>query len=560
MRTLSPTDNEVELCDVTCRDGAQAAGGITLQTQQKLWISRMDDALGIPMVEGGFPDSNSTDRELFETLRHDPLRSTLLTAFGMTRRKNSSPEQDKGLQSLLASGAPAITLVGKSSRFQVREALGTTPEENLAMIADSFQFLREHGKRELLFDAEHFFDGFLAHPDYALQVLQTALRAGARRLVLCDTNGGTPPERVEHTVAEVRKAIADAVIGIHPHNDRGLATATMRAAVRAGARHVQGTWNGFGERAGNLDLCEAIGNLHFDGYSTIPAHTVRNLTAISEQVALRMRTRRNARQPFVGKNAFAHKGGMHASAVEKNPQCYEFAPPEAFGNERRIVGSMQSGLSNVRALLQRAKLLDPALRDTLLQNTEEQSRILKVIKELESQGYAFDHADASLELVMLESLGRLKRILRIEEAEVHSDLTPVGTDPILRKKGSKPKTKAIVKIGINGEDTIYLEVAEDIGPIGALTETVLQAMAKKFDGHAPHLSLEDYRLDKVPESEAGEHAPVLVTVEWKHGDEVFTTTGVSENSIEAGWECVIDAFEYVLQRQRPHSSVGSHIL
>ncbi|MDD5075174.1 MAG: alpha-isopropylmalate synthase regulatory domain-containing protein, partial [Candidatus Peribacteraceae bacterium] len=230
---------------------------------------------------------------------------------------------------------------------------------------------------------------------------------------------------------------------------------------------------------------------------------------------------------------------------------------ETMGNERRIVGSNQSGLSNVRALIRRAKLLDPLLKTELSGSPAQQKKILDVIKSLESQGYSFDHADASLELVMLEALGKLDRILRIVEAEVHSNLTPLVADPIARKKDSKPKTKAIVKIGINGDDTVFLEVAEDIGPIGALTETVLQAMARKFEGRAPRITLEDYRVEKVPQSEEGEHAPVLVTVEWRNGEEVFTTTGVSENSIEAGWECVVDAFEYALQRNRLASSSQS---
>ncbi|MDD5075369.1 MAG: hypothetical protein PHO54_05915, partial [Candidatus Peribacteraceae bacterium] len=311
-------DSHVELCDVSCRDGAQAAG-ITMQTPQKLWIARMDDRIGLPMVEGGFPDSNPTDRELFETLRHDPLRKAILTAFGMTRRKESSPDQDQGLKSLLACQAPAITLVGKSSRFQVQKILRTTPEENLAMIGESLQFLRENGVHTLLYDAEHFFDAYREDPDHALATLQAAFRAGAQRLVLCDTNGGTPPEQVQRAVEAVRKEFRNAIIGLHPHNDRGLATANMRAGVAAGVRHVQGTWNGFGERTGNLDLCQTIMNLHMDGFETIPQENLRELTDISQQIALRVRLRRHDGQPFVGKNAFAHKGGMHAAAVERTP-------------------------------------------------------------------------------------------------------------------------------------------------------------------------------------------------------------------------------------------------
>ncbi len=552
----APSDPTVELCDVTCRDGAQAAG-ITMQTAQKLWITRMDDRIGV-MTEGGFPASNPTDRELFEALRADPLKRVTLTAFGMTRRKDTLPDEDKGLRSLLESGAPGITLVGKSSRFHVEEILQTSLKHNLAMIEESFQFLRERGVRTLLYDAEHLFDAFKTDPDYAMQTLQAAMRGGAQRLVLCDTNGGSSPEWVGHVTEEVRKEFQDVIFGIHPHNDRGLAVANMRTAVAAGVRHVQGTWNGFGERTGNLDLCLAIPNLHMDGYRTLSAHHLKELTNISEQVALRVRLRRPDEQAFVGKNAYAHKGGMHAAAVVRHPRSYEFLPPETFGNERHILGSNQSGLSNVRSLLERARLLSDDQRKGLIHNKKAQSRILSDIKSLEAEGYTFDHADATLELVMLNAIGELDRILRIEEAEVHSNLTPlVGADPFEREKERKPKTKAIVKIGINGDDTVFLEVAEDIGPIGALTETVLQAMARKFEGKAPIISMEDYRVEKVPQSEEGEHAPVIVTVEWKNGDEVFTTTGVSQNSIEAGWECVVDAFEYVLQLGRLRSAQGS---
>lgn len=538
----------IELCDVTPRDGDQS-DGVSLLAPDKLWFAHRDDEMGLDFVEGGFPGSSRVDRAVFEQLRKDPLHQATLSAFGMTRRKDTVPSKDRGLHALVQSGAPAITLVGKSSRFQVATVLNVTPRQNLAMIRESFEFLREQTDAELLFDAEHYFDGFEEDPEYALQTLEAAKHAGATRLVLCDTNGGSPPELVTKTVRAARREFRDVILGIHPHNDRGLAVANMRAAVQAGVRHVQGTWNGVGERTGNLDLIEAIMNLHLDKYPTIPIEHIRLLTRMSEEAALHSRCLRNPAQPFTGRKAFAHKGGMHAAAVAKDPRSYEFMDPAIVGNERRIIGSKQAGIANVRSLIAKSKLLSDEIRVRALRDRPLLEQVRDAIDEAEEQGYSFDHADASLELLMLRVLKKGYRpILRIEEAEIYSKLTLKAADG--KKHRPQPKTRAIVKARINGKQEVFLETAEDEGPIGALTTALLKAMAKKFKNLAPTLALVDYHVEKVPRSEEGEHSPVLVTVEFKDGEELFTTTGVSRNSIEAGWMCVVDAFEYKLERDR----------
>lgn len=538
----------IELCDVTPRDGDQS-DGVSLLAPDKLWFARRDDEMGLDFVEAGFPRSNRVDRAVFSALMEQPLLQTKHIAFGMTRRKNMAPGRDKGLHTLMQSGAPAITLVGKSSRFHVATVLNVTPRQNLAMIRDSFEFLKEQTNAELLFDAEHYFDGFKEDPDYALRTLETARRAGATRLVLCDTNGGSVPEYVARAVRATRREFQDVILGIHPHNDRGLAVANMRAAVRAGVRHVQGTWNGIGERTGNLDLIEAIGNLKEEGYRTLTRERVSELTRMAEEAALHSRSPRNPSQPYTGRKAFAHKGGMHAAAVAKNPRTYEHMDPAIVGNERRILGSKQAGIANVRSLIAQSKLLSDDVKILALHDRSLLEKVRDAIDEAAEQGYSFDHADASLELLMLRVLKKGYRpILRIEEAEIHSKLTLKAADG--KKHRPQPKTRAIVKARINGNQEIFLETAEDEGPIGALTTALLKAMAKKFKDLAPTLALVDYHVEKVPRSEEGEHSPVLVTVEFKDGEELFTTTGVSRNSIEAGWMCVVDAFEYKLERDR----------
>ncbi|HAI98585.1 TPA: citramalate synthase [Candidatus Peribacteria bacterium] len=544
----------IELCDVTCRDGDQSRG-VNLSTQDKLLVLRKDDCFGLAYAEGGFPRSNPTDQAVFEQLKNDPLHSTALVAFGMTRRKGIPAEQDLGMQALLASGAPAIAVVGKSSRFQVETALKTTPKENLAMIRDSVAYLLANGAKEVLYDAEHFFDAFGADPDYALDTLRAAHEAGARRLILCDTIGHATPDRVGRTVSAVHAAFQEAILGFHPHEDRGLAVANVLAAVREGVRHVQGTWNGIGERCGNVDLFKVIPNLTLEGYHVLPEEQMKHLTTFSEDAARRMKIRRHPGQAFVGENAYAHKGGMHVSAMERDLATYESreSPPERWGNERIIVGSKQSGLANVRHLVAKPSCaITPTLKQQILGERSLQEKILRAQKKREARGYTFDRGEASLTLLMLRAIGAFTPKIRIIESEIHSTLSvhaageiPEDVEQVREEADGIKNTRAIVLVGVNGDaETEYHEVAKDDGPIGALSEAVLKALEHRFP-QLRQLKLVDYIVEKAPNDE-GTHSKVQVTVEWEDGEDRFYTVGVSGNSIEAGWQCVIDGYEYKL--------------
>jgi len=521
-------ENYVELYDVSPRDGDQACG-VNLSTDDKIWFAREDDRLGIDAVEGGFPASNDTDALVFSTLAQEPLPRTQLAAFGMTRRKRTGVEHDAGIAALAAAGTPIITLVGKSSRFHVTHALGTSVEENCAMIRESIEHLRALHK-QVFYDAEHFFDAMREDSEHALRTLEAAWQAGASRLVLCDTNGGHVPESIGRTVEHVRAAFRDAVIGIHTHNDRGLAVANMRAAVQAGARHVQGTWNGFGERAGNMDLSQAVPNLVLDGYRTGMEDRLPEITPHAHAVDRRIRQRHRPEQPFVGERAFAHKGGMHASAVACNAAAYEFMPPERVGNCRRILGSKQSGLSNVRSIVEQAALLDDATRTQVLADKNLQMRILGKIKHLESIGYSLDNAPATLELTILRALDLFHpAIAEVTPPHIDDDVGGI--------------TRAIVHVRINGSGNTYLEVAQGGGPLGALEKALKKALVRTFP-NVESMQLEEYRSDVPPGIDPTMSAIIQVRMGFGDGTHRWCTTGANEDSTKAGWDALLDAIEY----------------
>ncbi len=528
-------NGHVELCDVTPRDGDQSYG-VNLNAADKLWFAGQDDTLGLTYVEGGFPASNAVDEDVFRRLREEPLRQSILTAFGMTCRKSTNADQDPGLRKLVALQPPAVTLVGKTARSHVTDALHTTPQENIRMVQDSIRYLLSQGVHHVLFDAEHFFDGYCEDPEHALAVLDAAREAGAGRLVLCDTKGGSTPEQVGSVVEAARMALGkDVILGIHPHNDRGLAVGNMRAAVQAGVRHVQGTWNGLGERTGNLDLCQAIPNLHLDGYETVPVEHLARLTEMSESAAFRSKQWRNPFQPFTGKNGFAHKGGMHASAVAWNPSLYEFTPPETWGNERIIADSKQSGLSNTRHAVETSTLLTQEQRQRLLADPRLLQQQLDATKKKEGEGFNFDRAPASRELLILRAQPEFQPFIRIHRCDVHDTL-------------GQP-TMATMKVSINGSDEPSLQVGEDFGPIGALSEALLKSLRSRFPD-IDTVSLVDFETAIAPQAHEGTHSAVIVTVEYRSGDERWFTVGVSRNSIEAGWSAVLDGLEYWLQKNR----------
>ncbi len=532
-------ENSIELYDVTPRDGDQA-DGVNMNARDKVAIARMDDDLGIPYVEGGYPLSNTVDRDAFAELLRNPLKFTTLAAFGMTRRRGSQAETDEGLQALLASEAPALTIVGKSSRFQVEQVIRASAGENRDMIFETMGFLAKH-RDDLTYDAEHFFDAWREDPVHALLTLRAALDGGGkalRRLVLCDTNGGTDPDEVGNAVAAITKEFPGVMIGIHPHNDRGFATANMFAAVKNGARHVQGTWNGEGERAGNLDLCEAIGNLRV--MEMVSPEPAKRLTWASRNVAQIMRQRRHPGQPFVGDRAFAHKGGMHASGMERtgngSKQAYEFADPSWFGNERKIVGSKQAGLSNVRSLVQSSRIIPESVRDKILRETVVQGAILEKMKEKEAQGFSYDRARASLELLALQVAGAFRPTFRIVK-------NPTVTDTL-----GEP-AEARIKVSVFGSATLNHEVANGNGPVDALSNALSKALVSKFP-HVNSLNLVDFHIEKAMQSNEGTASSVQVFVAFTDGVDSWTTTGVSTDMIEASFQAVSEGYEYLLLKTK----------
>lgn len=516
----------IETYDTTLRDGAQGEG-VNFSLEDKLLIARRLDELGFDYVEGGYPLSNPKDAEFFQKLAAKPLKNSKACAFGMTRRKGVKPADDIGMKSLLDSQAPVITIVGKTSDFHATEVLGVSLEENLAMIRDTVSYLCEQG-REVIYDAEHFFDGWKANPDYAAQTIQAAAEAGAKIIVMCDTNGGSLLEEVAAITKEASSKI-DKPLGIHTHNDCELAVANSLAAIDAGAVHVQGTINGLGERCGNADLISVIANLALKkaGYEVLDAtpsdsEGVEHLTELSRYVYEIANMHFRTGQAFVGPSAFAHKGGMHVHAVAKVASSYEHIDPAAVGNERRVLVSELSGRSNIIAL---------ATKHNLESDKELMNRILKQVVELENQGYQFEAAEASFDLLVKRAAGTY---------QPHFELVQYHTSVVSR--GGEPITEATVKLLVN--DEVRHEVAEGDGPVNALDA----ALRKALNGHFPSLNsmhLVDYKV-RVINSDAATAASVRVVIESRDGDDTWGTVGVHENVIEASWAALVDSIEYKL--------------
>ncbi len=514
----------IEIYDTTLRDGAQSEG-ISFSLQDKLLLTARLDSHGFDYIEGGYPASNDKDAEYFERLGELNIDRRRVCAFGMTRRKGERVESDAGLAALLKAGTPTVTVVGKSSAFQAREVLRTTLEENLRMIAESIDFLRTHG-REVIFDAEHLFDGWKFDAAYCLKALKTAVEAGARMVVLCDTNGGSMPEEI----AAITRAVVEQLpvpVGIHCHNDCGLAVANSLAAVDAGAVQVQGTINGFGERCGNADLIAVIANLALKkGYEVLSPEAIRHLTELSRYVYEMVNMNYPPHQPFVGRSAFAHKGGMHVSGLSRVPASYEHIPPEVVGNERRILVSELSGRSNIVAMTTKHNLQhDKKLMDKIL---------AKVVAK-ERAGYQFEAAEGSFELLVKQCAGSFRPHFERLHYRVNIECRDDG----------RIMTEATVKLRIG--ESIRHEVAEGDGPVNALDA----AMRKALNGSFPALRdmrLVDYKV-RVINSEAGTAAGVRVVIESRDSEGVWGTVGVSENIIEASWIALADSFEYKLCKE-----------
>jgi 2-isopropylmalate synthase len=512
----------IEIYDTTLRDGAQAEG-ISFSLLDKLELTKRLDDLGFDYIEGGYPASNEKDAQYFQRIGELKLKHLKVCAFGMTRRRGLAVEADPGLKALLDSQAAVITLVGKSSAFHATDVIRATLEENLQMIADSVAYLKAAG-REVIFDAEHFFDGWKENADYTRKAIQTAAQAGARLIVLCDTNGGSMPEEI---AAMTRSAIAalPVPVGIHTHNDCDLAVANALAAVEAGAVQIQGTINGFGERCGNADLISLVANLAVKkkDYEVLKSGGIAHLTELSRFMYEMVNMNFRPHQPFVGKSAFAHKGGMHVSGIARNTASYEHIDPESVGNERRVLVSELSGRSNIEALTARHNIPpDPKLLE----------QILAKVVAMEGAGYQFEAADASFDLLVRKCSGTFRP---------HFDLLSYHVN-VENDSENQIRTEATIKIRVG--DVVRHEVAEGDGPVNALDA----AMRKALNGSFPNLAklhLVDYKV-RVINSEAATAAGVRVIIESQDENDVWGTVGVSENIIEASWIALADSFEYKL--------------
>lgn len=526
----------IELYDTTLRDGSQGEG-VSFSLEDKLQLTRRLDELGFDYIEGGYPLSNPKDAEYFQRVADLPLRRARVAAFGMTRRRDCAPENDTGMRALLASRAQTITIVGKTWDLHVHEVLQVPEAENLAMIADSIAWLHSQG-RELVYDAEHFFDGYHANPDFALRTIQAAERAGARMIVLCDTNGGRLPAEIAAGVRAARGAVT-IPLGIHCHNDCDLAVANSLAAVEAGVVQVQGTINGLGERCGNADLVSVAANLalKLPGCEILADRGVTRLTELSRFVYELANMNFRANQPFVGGSAFAHKGGMHVHAVNRLARSYEHIDPETVGNERRILVSELSGRSNIVAKTTKFEIQhDRALME----------RILEAVMREESRGYQFEAAEASFDLLVLKVAGQHQpRFERIRYGVyVESDR---GNPENL------PQTEATIKLRIG--DRLEHVVAEGDGPVNALDQALRKALLASFPSLA-RMQLVDYRVRVINSSE-GTAARVRVVIESRDDHEVWSTVGVSENVIEASWLALVDSVEYKLAKDEGLLRIGS---
>ena len=515
----------IQIYDTTLRDGTQGEG-ISLSLEDKLQITRRLDEMGIDFIEGGYPLSNEKDAEYFRRVQKLPLGHARICAFGMTRRRGVDAANDPGMQALVASGAPVCTIVGKTSDFHVREVLRVSLEENLDMIRESVEFLVRSG-RQVIYDAEHCFDGLKGNREYALSTMLAAAEAGASMIVMCDTNGGSMPEEIASGTRDLLAALSKhkVPVGIHCHNDCDLAIANSLAAVDAGAIQVQGTINGFGERCGNADLVSVIGNLAFKkhGYQVLGGAKGSHLTELSRFVYEIANVHMRNAQPFVGQSAFAHKGGMHVHAIARATSSYEHMNPELVGNERRILVSELSGRSNIMAMTSKHQIQE---------NRELMDRILAEVVALENRGYVFEAAEASFDLLVRRCSGKFRahfdRLKYHVEVGVESDENPV--------------TEATVKVRVGGD--VRYEVAEGDGPVNALDAALRKALHATF----PQLSdmrLVDYKV-RVVNSEAGTAARIRVIIESADSHDMWGTIGVSENIIEASWLALVDAVEYKL--------------
>jgi 2-isopropylmalate synthase len=516
--------NRIEVFDTTLRDGLQVEG-VSATVEDKLRIAEQLDALGVHYVEGGWPGANPKDVEFFARAgRELDLTTSTLVAFGSTRRPRGKVDDDATLRNLIEAGTPAVCIVAKSSEYHVTQALQTTLDEGEAMIADSVEFLSGHGRRVLV-DMEHFFDGYKANPEFSLRAMEAAVVKGASHVVLCDTNGGSLPHEVEEIVGAVHAHVGrDVTIGIHCHDDTGCAVANSMAAVRAGARHVQGTLNGLGERTGNANLTTIIPNLQLKlGYTCLPEGRIERLTAVSHHVAELLNRAVNPQAPYVGSSAFAHKAGLHTSAIARARDAYEHVNPELVGNGTRFVVSEMAGRATItmKAAELGLELDGPAVNG-----------VIDDLKRLEHEGYHFEAADASLELLMRRASGWQQEFFRVESMRVITDELPNGDFT----------TEATVKVWVGNERRVF--TAEGNGPVNAID----LALRSALNGAYPQLDrvhLTDFKV-RILDGAGATGAVTRVLIDATDGNRDWTTIGVSTNIIEASWRALEESIVFGL--------------
>lgn len=529
-REKSP--NAVEIYDSTLRDGTQSEH-IAYSLAEKIEIAQKLDEFCIDYIEGGWPGSNPKDIDFFEEMKGVRLKHAKLAAFGSTHHAKTKPQDDENLQKLVAARTPVITIFGKSWDLHVTDALRVSLDKNLAMIRDSVAYLKKHCEK-VVYDAEHWFDGYKNNRDYALRTLQAAMAGGADFLVLCDTNGGSLPNEVRASAAEVAREFK-APLGIHTHNDGGLAVANTLAAIECGARHVQGTMNGFGERCGNVDLLSVIPNLQLKlDKQCLPEKSLKRLSWLSGFIYEIGNLPPRDNQPFVGKSAFAHKGGIHVSAVLRNARCYEHIEPERVGNQQRVLMSELAGRSNVVALLDQGG--DPF---SLKAQPEKIKEVVQRVTEREHQGYVYEAAGASFDLLVREVLDQRPLFYKLHEYRIISELRDDGVE----------FTEATVKLDVNGQK--FHTAADGNGPVNALDQALRKALEPTYPV-LKKLSLANYKV-RIVNAKAATAARVLVQIQSTDGENRWTTIGSAENIIEASWIALTEAFDTMLiaHKQRP---------
>ncbi len=530
-------DSPIALYDTLLRDGSQMEG-IAFSLQDKIAVARRLDSLGMHYVEGGFPGSNEKDKAFFDQMKQQPLERAKLVAFGGTRKPGSNVTEDFNVVALREAETPVVTFVGKAIASQVESVLSTTREENLSMVRESVEYMASIG-REVHFDAEHFFDGFLEDPDYTLNVLATAHRAGAQYLILCDTNGGAMTDELVRAIRAVHEVVPGAKLGIHTHNDCDLAVANSLAAVRAGVEQIQGCLNGYGERCGNANLSSIIPNLQLKmGMQVVEQYQLEEITSASRFVAELANLPFNGLSPYVGGSAFAHKAGYHVAAVVKDPMTYQHVEPELVGNGRRVLVSELSGRRNIEYKLNERG-------HDLPMTPEEKTALLNLVKQMESRGYQYETADASFELLALRSRPDYAAPFELEDFLVIERRRPGAAGASANSDESLMMAEATTKIRVN--DNLFHTTADGNGPVNALDSAARKGLELAFPELAS-VSLLDYKV-RIIDTDAGTEAKTRVLIESTDGHEVWTTVGASPDVIEASWLALADAYEYYLQHR-----------